>query len=220
MRSVLFVAALAVSISSLAPGTSRGDDCAPYLSISHPGDSVIVYRLEDSTGADGSFAMTLEAGPVATEAVRVFSEPSHTLMLLAMDSGFRGSKEGQAWEQAVRDSDNPRAIVTPESLAGSSSTVGIAPRPKSDDRFQVDVLGCWPDGTVEERMIADAKVRASGFAFSSAVRMGSPAGDPQHCCEGGGCGQLCIDCQGPAFSCCLIPPHCNIACEHLPDPCG
>ncbi|HPA94762.1 MAG: hypothetical protein GX178_10265 [Acidobacteria bacterium] len=162
--------ALALScVFVLCGSAARGESCAPYLDSAQPGELILGYQLSGTKTPAGYLKLSLEAGPIATRAIRIYSEPSHSLLVVALDSAFRSTQEGAAWESSVLQGSPDAALLTVEPLAGGQATITIAPRPEGDERIHVYVFGCWPDGTLEDRLLADAGVEQDEFTISSAL---------------------------------------------------
>jgi hypothetical protein len=175
------------------------------------GSLILAATVKAEALDNGDLRLEVTGGPIATHAYRIYSEPSHALMLVAMTTTFRASAEGKAWEKANVDV-TPQAFATVDTLAGTTVAVDIPPRRIEDWHVTVTILGTWPDGVFEERLISDAGIADPTFHFSTALDPSDTTGDPHHCCQSDGCGQMCIDCSGFGFQCCLVPPNCSINC--------
>lgn len=155
----------------------------------------------------GYLTLNAQLGKVIKHAVRVYSEPSHTLLVGIADTGFAASEAGKSWKSYFKVSN---LITGP--LVDTQPSVTVQARPPSDDRIAIWAAGfdVAPD---EEFLIADGTVGNGAFKFATYIDPQEPA-DPTHCCSGGGCTEMCEDCTGPAFTCCLNTPCCAIACGH------
>jgi hypothetical protein len=128
-----------------------------------PARNVEVFQLR-GIPSGGRLQLTLTPGPPATKAVRVYSEPSHTLLLLVVDPDFRKSREGKAWlEKNAKAA--PKATVTTELPSGRPS-VEVPPLPAGDEKVAVWVFGSWPDGREEDRKFESGKLDPAGFVLS------------------------------------------------------
>lgn len=166
------------------------------------------------TADAATLVLQLQAGPVATRGVRVYSEPSHTLLLMAIDAAFYAEEAGKAWVAENRNVENAAALIAPQ-LPGSIASVIVPARPITDTRVAVWVFGTWPSGKTADQLKADGLVGAGSFSFASSIPPNvTDPDDPVHCCEGNGCSQMCVECSGPRFSCCLNTPPgcCDIGC--------
>jgi hypothetical protein len=151
--------------------------------------------------------LTLTPGPAATKAIRVYSEPSHTLLAIVIDDRFATTREGKAWLDLYA-AEKPAALITTQ-LPDGIAKVSVPARPPKDERVAIYVHGRWPDGTEKERLIADGTVGQGRFAFTTHAL---PGEDPQHCCNNANCVNNCTDCTGPRFTCCQMVNCCWIKC--------
>lgn len=119
-------------------------------------------------GSNGALTLELLPGPAATRAIRVYSEPSHTLLAIVEDKDFAASSQGQKWRNEVSAKQAPRAGSVTDLPEGRPRLV-LESRPASDDRIATWVFGDWPDGTAEDRLVGDGKVGNGDFEFSIAV---------------------------------------------------
>jgi hypothetical protein len=171
----------------------------------------LIVRLAGDVSADGTLlTLSMEPGAVATHAIRVYSEPSHTLLVVAVDQGFVDGLE--AWQESWVEVDRPLASITTD-LPDGRARVHVTGRPTADDRIAVYVYGTWPDGSIGETLVSDAKVGAGSFAFStSLVTQGEGPTEYEHCCESANCSKMCKTCADKAFECCLLRDCCWIEC--------
>jgi hypothetical protein len=121
-------------------------------------------------GSNGALTLEVSAGPAATRAIRVYSEPSHTLLVFVQDTEFAASSEGQKWRSEVSAEQAPRAGSVTNLPEGRPRFV-IEGRPATDDRIATWVFGDWPDGSAEDRLVGDGRVGNGDFEFSIAVPM-------------------------------------------------
>lgn len=129
-------------VSVLLPGMA-GADNASHL-----------YELTGSRSASGELTLGLVVGQDVTNAVRVVSEPSQTLLLVVVDEEFAATKSGAAW--LAEHEGNARALAHTDLPAGATRVTVPAP-PAGDDRIAVWLFGTW-SGEAEERLVADARV--------------------------------------------------------------
>lgn len=70
----------------------------------------------------------------------------------------------------------------------------------------------------QEQVVADALVNLRRFDFTTSVTLGGEPGEVAttakytHCCRGGTCDRICIECETASFTCNLID--CDIQCGH------
>ena len=149
------------------------------------------FRLDLTYGTDSSHP--------AGQALLVFAEPSHSLLLAHVDPSYHGP------------ADFREAFALMRGPAGAfRHSVTLPYHPLTDQRIAVVLKGS--DG--QEWVVADAMVNLRSFEFSTSFE-----GDPitssakyHHCCRGPRCSQMCIDCDTPDFTCDLI--ECDIQCGH------
>jgi len=149
------------------------------------------FRLDLTYGA----GLSAPAG----QALLVFAEPSHSLLLAHVDPSFQGPEDFREALALMRGpSDALRHSVT------------LPYHPLTDRRIVVVLKG--NDG--QERVVADAKVNLRNFEFSTSFEAGpvTNAAVYHHCCRGTRCSQMCIDCETVSFTCDLID--CDIQCGH------
>ena len=121
--------------------------------------------------AGNNLVLYVTPGTVATKGIRIYSEPSHTLLLKVVDMHYSATTAGRDWLAA-----NPsQATVTSELPAGQAK-VQVPARPSNDNRVAVWINGNYPDGTEADRLVSDGKIGTGSFAFTSSV---DATGDPQ-----------------------------------------
>lgn len=135
----------------------------------------------------------------AGEALLVFAEPSHVLLLAHVDPSFQGPDDFRDALALMRaPSDSFRHSVT------------LPYHPLTDKR----ILVVLKDNDGRERVVADALVNLHSFDFSTSFAGDLVSGSTKyhHCCRGPRCSDMCIDCDTPEFTCDLID--CDIQCGH------
>ncbi len=176
-------------------------------------DAVLVHSIVGDVSEDGKLlTISLTPGEVATYAIRVFSEPSHVLLMAVIDSDF--ATKADAWRNSWIELEKPMALVTTD-LPDGLARVHVPARPANDNRIAVYVYGSWPDGSVGEILVSDARVGQGSFAFSTSITAGDGTRDFglwEHCCQGGSCPLKCVTCESKAFDCCLLDGCCWIEC--------
>jgi hypothetical protein len=170
---------------------------------------VIGVVSHDGVASHDALQLSVISGSVVTRGLRIYSEPSHTLLLVEVDAEFVKTAAGKAWLEEIQSS-KAQAVVT-DSLPGARPRVSMRARPKTDNAVSVYVYGSWPDGVVDERLISYGTVGNADFHFTTSIDAADTS-DPTHCCSGGSCSQMCVDCSGAFFSCCLDPYCCTIKC--------
>lgn len=156
-------------------------------------------RLAGVPKADGTIEITLYATAPNARFLKVVSAPSGAPLLLLLDhsAGSLSQEEKQAWTKAG-------GAVVETTLEETAPRVGGLQRPTGDTR--IVVIAGRAEG---EFVLADAHVGSAGFSFSVNWREGRFT----HCCENPPCSYRCVDCSGPAFTCC--GPPCEISCGHV-----
>lgn len=154
-----------------------------------------------------SLQIAITTGPIVTKAMRVYSEPSHTLLVYLLDSEFSRTGEAKSWiTSCIGPKPNAPSLTT--DLPNASPAIQVGARPSEDDRIAIWINGLWPHVGERDVLIADGKVGNGDFHFTTSIPKELVAGatpdDPTNCCTGT-CGTGCIDCPGPRFTCCLIP---------------
>lgn len=133
-------------------------------------------------------------------AVKVYTNPSHTLMFAFIDDSAPIS--------VLQDiqAETPRAMAT-GTIGRSEPSLGISAPPRTDKRVTVEyVVG--RNGATSSFTMSDITVSSvAEFEFSSEPMVG---GNVKHCgwCGGEFCG--CIYCQGPGYTLCC--PDCTLVC--------
>jgi len=206
----LVIAAAAVLVTSLAAAQE-----VPEL----PAGQAV--GVMGQLGPSNSITYTVRTGNYPIKAVRVYSEPSHTPLLVLIDPAFKATTEGSQWLAPLI---GVTRLETPALQAAGRIQTANA-RQKDDNRIAVWIRGTFWTGE-DDRLVADGKVGNGSFSFTSSAEF-TPApvpGDPRHCCSwpGSACStQICVDCTGPAFTCCFCQSgQCTIGCgfTNCPDP--
>lgn len=180
------------------------------------GEKQLIVNVAGKVMSESKLALSFWFGAPVSNAVRVYSEPSHTLLVAILDREFAQSAQGASWRQAqAPDSNAPNVVVT--TLPEGQPNLVIPAPPQGDTRVAIWVAGAWPNGASDERLVSDAALEGQDFEFSTFL---SESGGFEHCCSGGDCGTICTTCSGPAHTCCLIAPDCcRIACGFDPGLC-
>lgn len=188
------------SVASVAIACLAGALCAEAQE--SPAVAELVVRAEGETLASGRLQLTLAFGSSVKDGVLLVSEPSHTPIALVISPEFAASARGRAVREQVLAANGG---VTISELPAAQPRIVVAARPETDERLVVSVL----DGD-SRRVVSDAKVGVGAFGFSTLVQ----GERTLHCCENPPCPFRCINCSGPAFTCCG-PPNCEIVCHHI-----
>ncbi len=189
-RGVFVLAFLLFMVCAVPPAAAGGPQ----------GHELAVVDLRGDVGPGGQLKLYIKPGPAATASLRIFSEPSHTLLAVVMDPGFASQPRGKA---LLEEQEGAAVVVT--DLPQGQPALQVAGRPAGDDRIAVYVTGA----SGEEQLAADARVGGGAFHFSTALVEG---GGFRHCCQGGPCGEVCTGCRAAAFTCCLTETCCEAVC--------
>lgn len=219
----LLVALMAVAVAPVAVATDRGAESRDRSGFSTQTRRDLVVSATGTMLDDTAFQLKIQPGQIAINALRVYSEPSHTLLTVILDRDFSESDAGTTWQRNVLGEGLPGSMLLTQ-RASEPVTLFTVARPRSDQRVVVWLNGVLPDGTDGDRIVADGQVGPGDFSFSMywETPVASDGGGPlapgvgHPCCSNGPCGQHCTDCEGPAFTCCLLgwPDCCWIACGH------
>lgn len=151
--------------------------------------------------AGGRLTLTMALGRVFTRGVKIYSEPSHTLIVAGMTSDYASTPLGISLRAAAQ------TTFTSE-FPNAAPRIQMRARPQGD--YGVVVYAITASG---DFLIAAGKVGSGNFGWSTTWHEANGIIDPTNCCSGGGCDPGCIDCTGPAFTCCLLPGcDCSITC--------
>lgn len=186
--------------------------------------SVDVVSVKGENHKDGTMTLTITPGSPASRAIRVYSEPSHTLLAVMEDSKYASTEEGRQWRSKTIAEQQPRSGILTR-LPGGPVQLHLDGRPVLDDRVAVWVNGVWRGVPFEDMLVADAVVGNADFGYSIAVPLvaagdtfGGPSKQWEHCCVGSGCwsGQVCTICNTPYFTCCTLGICCSVECYWVP----
>ena len=192
---------------------------------------------------NGNLMLSVVPGPIVTNALRLYSEPSHTLLLAIVDHEYQRTTEGRRWwEETLAPqlkrradpltpsellSETPVALVTGP-LPEANPTVQIKARPPTDDSIAIWVNGSFRPEIDQDLLLGVGKVGSRDFDFSGWLAVdtklaSSAAGRLHVSLEGGDlwcCGQMGQPCSACAscsnFTCCLeSTPECSSCRKYL-----
>lgn len=143
-------------------------------------------RTEGRLLPNGQIQLTLELGPLFKHGAKVYSEPSHRLMLAACTPEFRASPEGaRLLEELERD----RAALVVADVTKTTPSVLVDARPPHDAS-----IAYYAVTDAGEYLVGELAVGRVSFAFS----VGHAAVDGvlvlNLCCQLAGCAQTCKEC--------------------------
>lgn len=180
--------------------SGHGEEC----SVSPEGSpSQMVYSISGSRVSLKAHEIQLQAGPQAGAAMIVYSEPSHTPLILAITKEFSQTAQGLG----LLEEGTGAQVLLVEALPGTDVTLLVDGRPGDDERIAISVVFEPGQSPV---LVADAAVADQQFGFRSYEAAAGPekGGSFQHCCSGGTCENQCTNCSGPRFTCCLLGGSC------------
>ena len=129
MRKGLVIAAsvAVLVVVTMAPDAIAGD---------RPDPSRLVVRVQGEVTPEGNLRLAVEPGPIATQSITVYSEPSHTTLAILTDRDFKHSAEGEAWLAEIK-AVTPDAMVVTTDLPSGAPALQIPGRPATDNRIAV-----------------------------------------------------------------------------------
>lgn len=143
-------------------------------------------------------SVSSESVPKSSQALLVYAEPSHSLLLAHVDASIGDTA---AYQGAL--------ALTRGSAQEVRHSLVLPYEPFTDKRIVVVLK----DGTGRESVVADATLNLRSFDFSTSFEVDPIAGTIyHHCCRGSRCDQICVDCDTPEFTCDLV--ECDIQCGH------
>jgi hypothetical protein len=150
----------------------------------------------------------LSGGPYALGALKVFAEPSHTLLFAAADPARLGPGA-----MAILVAERPAARVEGRLDAGISPVVTFRWATTSDTRVRIEYVLLGPNTTRVSHTVRDVTLGSlSRFAFKTGPRLGV-AGDSTFV---GVCsnpaGQAQADCPGERVTACCLDSPCWVGC--------
>jgi hypothetical protein len=168
--ALLFSVALGCGKTVLA-GEPPAPDIPPDIS---PSGSVLAVHVRGIALPNGDMWYEIDPGPLATRAVRMYSEPSHTRIAMVVDPDYKNSPEGQAWMASLADDRLDEVAYATGSLPDAHLRFQVTPPPASDNRIWVWVNGNF-FGLDEDRLVAE-QFLGSMREFGSSTYF-SPPGD-------------------------------------------
>jgi hypothetical protein len=169
--------------------------------------------------------IAVKPGQLITEAVRVYAEPSHTLVSAVMDIRFAKTAEGKEWLRKLKTDTRDPWISQIELGSGLANVVHSTAVPAADDHLKVYAISLWPDGTGEERLLLQAHVPLVDFnigQFEPQANQSAPQTVEMHCIDCvNGSGKKCANCdvQRPVTFC-NTQSCCAVICGEVIECCG
>ncbi|MEO6952685.1 MAG: hypothetical protein ABI321_12815 [Polyangia bacterium] len=153
---------LLTSIVTLTLAASASAATKTSTATSAPSTPELLH-VSGALGARGGTIVYVSPGVLITEGVRVYSEPSHTLLSAVIDSTFSATGEGKAWLRRL-NVETPHAWLTTVDLGGARMKIGTrAEIPSADRRLVAYATSVWPDGGAREKVVVDATMQLADF---------------------------------------------------------
>lgn len=158
------------------------------------------FAMKGEISASGKFLnVRAELGAGVTRAIRVYSEPSHTLLGVFVSNNVDDDTQRNWRTEHLMGVARVMEFAFTEK---ATAMLQMQRAPATDSKIQMVVFGKWPDNQEEERAIT-VTTNVDRFAFSYLT------GGKQTilCCGASGeagCPQDCISCTGNEFTCCTL----------------
>ena len=236
---------LLLMLLSTPTNLTQCEQISPEVQDSHPMAVKVFVRGE---AREGQLSIMTELGEGVTRALRVYSEPSGTLLAVFMNSDVP-EPVNRAWLDSVTA--ESEVAVSDVAVASVPFSPGVRARvytntaPTTDTRIKLLIHGSWPDedGVMREQNIPiRVATNVADFAFTYRRRLRfepevtRPFDRPyrklvaygQICCGTGSgpCGQACETCEGNDYCCGYVTdPTCGwcarntAGCHLFCDPC-
>jgi hypothetical protein len=145
--------------------------------------------------------LSMFLGRAFTRGVKIYSEPSHTLIAVGSTPEYAASAAGRSLASSAQAN-------FAGSFPNATPRIHLPGRPTGD--YGVMVYAITSSG---DFLMAAANVGASSFHWSGTWHEVNGVMDPTWCCHSNtGCDPGCIDCPDTYFTCCTIPCDCSISC--------
>lgn len=184
----------------------------------------LIAEVEGVYREDRTLDLTIRRGPAATNAVRLFSEPSHTLLAVLIDSEYLKTSSGAAFLSAAKSQGRPRIATSPlrtdsaGNVLPSTTLIKGVHRPPSDDSLVLWVnskivvtrgLNIDSSPSEEEHAPGDQRVSTTeleaGKPFHFASYYDPATLTAEYCCVSPDCGIICTSCDTRLYNCCTMP---------------
>jgi hypothetical protein len=206
----------------LAVAASHEAALAECTKVARPSPSALVVKLNVTETPD-TVRMTIRTGPVVDRSVRVYSEPSHTLMAVLIDSDFKVTDDGRSWLDSLQGRRGAEAMMTVPLSSENAAEFVLARsgRPAEDDSYGVWAYG----GRLPDQLVVNAHSRAPAWGVSASLPDGEAGQNrivPMFtlCCSSTNCPEECVSCTERNFGCCATPPCCGACCPRCIDCCN
>ena len=155
-----------------------------------------------------SLSLKLTAGAGKIQSVRVYSEPSHTLLGIILDKSVTEAESVKWLSAGTAAVAKGAAQIVRSDLSEGSVTLVDGPAPPSTDIAIYTHLRAFfavkGSGVQSEEHELKTRTQPHNFAFTYRnFRESDGELDPQVCCGTGTC-QACTTCDGESFTCCQV----------------
>ena len=160
---------------------------------------------------------TITVGEGITKAFRIYAEPSHTLLLLAVDATEMSEPRQTLWWRHSIGTDLPSrvAFARVPGLVGKTLNLQSRSYPQSDTHLDIYVYGVWPDGEERDALFGHFYVkRPFSFSYKIGRDPGTMSTLDLFCC-----GTPPSGCTGDCTTSCK-PQDIHSCCEKTEAPCG
>ena len=99
MKRTSALLALTFGVSGYLPAQASGPVPPDFREFGF----VLAVHVRGMELPSGQMWYEIDPGPIATHAVRMYSEPSHTRVAMVVDPEYRSSPAGKAWMKSVPD---------------------------------------------------------------------------------------------------------------------
>jgi len=140
---------------------------AVVLSQDVQGDAVLIAHMGGTLLPNGQMWYELDGGPVATRAIRMYSEPSHTRVAMVADPAFLATSEGSAWMASLSGELTQDVTYSTTPMSDAHPRFQQPAVPDGDTWIALWVYGDY-FGTVEDRLVAEQFI-GSGRDFGSSA---------------------------------------------------
>jgi hypothetical protein len=208
MRGLIGLVALGVVVGQLGAFAGTGD---PVRESPFPTGGTMEIRGQEVKPGILRLEMgivPLTGGIHVLGGVKVFAEPSHTLLFAAVDP----EKLGAGGLAAVM-ADHPAARMEGDLGAELSPAVTTRMVSTTDTRIRIEYILVGTDGTRVSHTVRDVAVgNLSRFAFKTGPRFGAPGDAVITSLFPAPPGQASVDCPNERVTICCLDSPCSTAC--------
>jgi hypothetical protein len=205
MKILVAFLVIALGLAQAVPGQTGSSSSDGVSS-----DAVLAVHFRGLVLPSGQMWYELDPGPIATRAIRMYSEPSHTRLAMVVDPEFKNSAAGKAWMDSLPADRIQEVAFSTGSLPDAHPRFQISAPPGSDWWVSVWVNGNY-FGLDEDRLVAKQALMGE-MNFGSSVYI-TPEGVIERCCDCHNGTKSCDYCDSNQFyNCCYFQGGCQIYC--------